>query len=139
MPYPETNSPQSPPHPECDTSCASEESCHQTCHGNLFWSCHSYQSRHHPKPIGLSVSLQRWRDINKKNNNNIIKAEISMILLCSSFIIFMCFSCSIVHPNPTLTLLWLPPPKYCVGGFGCRWQLDGHHLGLQEGTKVQLP
>lgn len=46
---------------------------------------------------------------------------------------------SIVHPYHALTLLWLPPPKHCVGGFGCRWQLDGHHLGLQEGTKVQFP
>ncbi len=45
--------------------------------------------------------------------------------------------CSVVYP--ALTLLWLPPPKYCVRGFGSRRQLDGHHLGLQEGTEVQLP
>ena len=45
---------------------------------------------------------------------------------------------SIVHPNHAITLLWLPPPEYSVGSFGCRRQLDGHHLGLQERTKVQL-
>lgn len=44
-----------------------------------------------------------------------------------------------MHRDVVLTLLWLPPPKYCVWGFGCRWQLNGHHLGLQKGTKVQLP
>lgn len=39
----------------------------------------------------------------------------------------------------TLTLLWLPPPEHCIGGLCWRWQLDGHHLGLQEGTKIQFP
>lgn len=46
---------------------------------------------------------------------------------------------SLAQPNYVQTLLWLPPPKHCVGGFGCRWQLDGYHLRLQKGTKVQLP
>lgn len=39
----------------------------------------------------------------------------------------------------TQTLLRLPPAEHRVGGLGCRRQLDGDHLRLQEGAEVQLP
>lgn len=37
------------------------------------------------------------------------------------------------------TLLWLPPAEHRVRRLGCRRQLDGDHLRLQEGAEVQLP
>jgi len=51
------------------------------------------------------------------------------VLLCGS----LSLSC-VLH-----TLLRLPPAEDGVGGLGGGGQLDGHHLGLQEGGEVQLP
>lgn len=76
----------------------------------------------------------RWRKNKHEKKAVISKRYCYTVALLLDVLFYI-----IVDPYHALTLLWLPPTKYCVGRFGCRWQLNGYYLGLQEGTKVQLP